>query len=50
MDYSDYYSKIFACLWQYCRGESVVDDTDDMINFNDDSIIDPFKFKAKIHI
>ena len=48
LDCSDYYSKTSASLWQYCRCESVLDDNDDMINFNGDNIIDPIKFKAKI--
>ena len=36
-EYSDNYSKILESLWKYYRGEPILDNTDNIVNFPDNS-------------
>ena len=48
IEYSDNYSKTSGSLWQYCKEIPVVNNTDNIVNFNGANATDSFNFKTKI--
>ena len=48
IEYSDFYQKTSAYLWQYYRDEPALDGTNNIIEFTSDNNSISFKFKEKI--
>ena len=46
VEYSDDYPKTSGSLWQYHRGDPVLDNNDNIVNFSGKNV--SFKFKIKI--
>ena len=48
IEYSNYYSKTSASLWQYCKEIPAVDDNGDIVDFDGTNATDSLNFKTKI--
>ena len=48
LEYNNNYSKTFGILWQYCRGETAVNNNGAIVNFVENNTTSLFKIEEKI--
>ena len=48
IEYSDNYSKTSGSLWQYCKEIPAVNNTGNIVDFNESNATVSFNFKTKI--